>query len=60
MKRIKAVKVGDMYKVRYFNTVEEASISITGKRKGIHKISTALNKRRYWENVFEWRWIYTS
>jgi hypothetical protein len=58
MKRIKAVKVGNMYEVRYFKSIEEASISVVGNRNGMHKISAVLNRRRYWENILGWRWIY--
>lgn len=57
-KRIKAVKVGNMHQVQYFDSIENASIAVMGNRNGMHKISAALNRRRYWENVLGWRWIY--
>lgn len=57
-KKIKAVKVGNMYQVRYFDSIEKASIAVVGNRNGMHKISAGLNRRRYWENILGWRWLY--
>lgn len=56
-RKIKAVKVGNMHQVQYFNSIEEASIAVTGNRNGMHKISAVVNRGQYWVNVYGWRWL---
>lgn len=54
---IKAVKVGNMQEVQYFNSIEKASIAVMGSRNGMHKISAVVNRGQYWVNVYGWRWL---
>lgn len=58
-KKIKATKVGNMYQVQYYSSIEQASIDVcNGSRNGMKSISKCLTHRQYWTNVYGYRWIY--